>query len=116
LHKSIAVACLIEHISPVGKVFGDDMFVLEGIFCTIILTGVGLMPDLDTEQSAFDKTNIDAKALEKEFELAPFVTPSSDVLWGSDLDDVIDVLDGDDLLYRSGAELTRSLESPEQIC
>ena len=78
---------------------GFAMFLLTGIICAFALGSLVFVPDgaEDDEINSSDTDGVghDDPLVQSQtnYELPPFATASSDILWGTNADDLIDALE-----------------------
>ena len=86
------------------------MFLLTGIICAFALGSLVFVPDgaeddeinsSDTDGAGHDDPLVQSQT---NYELPPFATASSYILWGTNVDDLIDALDGNDQLNGYGGD------------
>ena len=86
------------------------MFLLTGIICAFALGSLVFVPDgaeddeinsSDTDGAGHDDPFVQSQT---NYELPPFATASSDILWGTNADDLIDALEGNDQLNGYGGD------------
>jgi len=86
------------------------MFLLTGIICAFALGSLVFVPDgaeddeinsSDTDGAGHDDPLVQSQT---NYELPPFATASSDILWGTNADDLIDALEGNDQLNGYGGD------------